>query len=92
MKWVFTEKNEYSSVLLAKWEQHGLEALKKWKAYRAMFELQMKLRAGNGLVHLILEEEQEPAMKREREDELIEEIEGLARLAKKLKDDRTEAK
>jgi hypothetical protein len=90
MKWVLREGNDYSSELVAQLEQHSVAAVKKWKAYRAMAELKKKFQTGSDLVQLMLEK-QEPAVKRKREDELIEEIEELASLAKKLKEDRAKS-
>jgi hypothetical protein len=70
--------------------QASAEALKNWSEQCALLELE-KAKAVGGLVQLIWDERQEPAVKRKREDELIEEIDGLTSMAKKLKQERAKA-
>ena len=72
-------------------EEAGAKAIKKWEENRVLSELKLKLKASGDLVALMQEAKQAPGVKRKREDELIAEIEELAGMAKKLKEERTEA-
>jgi hypothetical protein len=77
--------------LMGKFGRASAEALKKWKEQRALLQLERKAKAVGDLVQSIRDERQEPAVKRKREDELIEEIDGLTSMAKKLKQERAKA-
>ena len=91
MKWVSLEEIGHPRLLVKKWEEYGADVVEKWKEHRALSELEERLKAGADRVKLMLEGKPEPGRKRNREDNLIEEMEGLASLAKKLKKDRAKA-